>query len=106
MKKLFILLLFISITGFSSTISAQNAPTNAEYVSKLIKSTAPAEVFVVALNDYKKYNKAWLDNVTFDGEFLIFRKGNDTQSWNIKSVVFIDQYGSVIKVKLSEKMGL
>lgn len=106
-KKSFIVLIVLSTLNtiaFSQT--EKDDQKKSEYVLELIRTTSVTSVYLVAVNYHFEYKKEWLSNISVKGEFIIFRKGDEIHSWDVKEAIFIQKYGSTIKVRLKCEIGL
>ena len=95
---------------FSLPVVCQNSTkeknSNAELVLQLIRTTSVTRVFIVGVNYHKEYEKQWLSNISINDNFLVFRKGNDIDYWNVESIVLVEKYGDVMKVRLKDEVGI
>jgi len=101
--------LLIAVTVFlmmNVSAFAQEKSTKAEYVVELMNSKTINSVFIVATNYHKEYKKAWLGEISANGDLLILKAGDKIHSWDISDALLIEQYADIIKVKLKDKIGL
>ena len=80
----------------------ENKQTNAEYVMDIIQISSTKSVSIISINITKEYDGEWLSNVTVNGEYITFKRGERTHIWNLKNLIFIDINADVIKIRLNE----
>ena len=106
-RSVLVIVTAIFLMSNVSALAQEKADNSkAKYVLELIKSTTITSVYIVAKNYHRQYKGQWLDEISVNDDFIVFREGNRIHSWDISKAVFIEKYDEIIKVKLPDDIGL
>ena len=71
-------------------------------VVKGLQECACDEIILISGAVEKKYTAAWLENITYEGGFIVFSKGSQKHQWNPEKIIFIEKTGAWVRVYLEQ----
>ncbi len=99
------LLLLFNISAFGQEMTKQKF-SNAEYVFELIKQNPVDEVKIyLSRTKTVDYKKEWLEDISVNGNFIIFKIRDRMFIWNLEDVLLIEVYTNIIKIRLKDNIG-